>query len=80
MDEYGSGESLPPDVDEIRGSIRTVLGDISAKDMEIMKIISGRMQLYETLKARNKKNISAYMRTAIISSPARALIFQNKAS
>jgi hypothetical protein len=66
-DEYGSGEILPPDVDELRRSIRGVLNEISVKDMEIMKIISGKMQLYkaETLKARNKKNISAYMRTSM---------------
>lgn len=64
-DEYESGESLPPDVDEIRQSIREVLDNISIKDMEIMKTISSKMQMYkiETLKARNKKNLSAYMRT-----------------
>jgi hypothetical protein len=39
--------------------------------MEAMKIISSRMQLYkiETLKARNKMNLSAYMKTAFSKEP-----------
>lgn len=65
VDAYGYGSSLPQDVDEIRQSVRAVLSDVSARDMEIMKSISSRMQMYkiETLKARNKKSLSAYMRT-----------------
>jgi hypothetical protein len=77
VDEYGSGESLPPDVDEIRRSIRTVLSEISDKDMEIMTLISGKMQMYkvETLKARNKKSLSAYMRPAQIGEPGDSVDF-----
>jgi len=63
VEEYGYGESLPPEADEIRRSIRKVLDEIAARDIEIMKIISGRMQRYktETLKARNKKSLAAYI-------------------
>lgn len=77
VDEYGLGGSLPPDIDEIRSSIRTVLSSVSGKDMEMMKIISGRMQMYkiETLKARNKKNLSAYMRTVFVEPPGESVDF-----
>lgn len=66
VEEYDYGQTLPQDVDRIRESIRTVLSDLTAKDLEIMKLISSRMQIYkiETLKARNKRNLSAYMKTA----------------
>lgn len=77
VDEYGYGQSLPQDVDEIRASVRAVLSDISVKDMEIMKRVSGRMQMYkiETLKARNKRNLSAYMRTAFSDEPGDSVDF-----
>jgi hypothetical protein len=77
VEEYDYGEALPPDVDELREAVRTVLCDVSAKDMEIMKIISGRMQMYkiETLKARNKKNLSAYMRTTFSDEPGDSVDF-----
>ncbi len=63
--EYDGGRRLPEDVDQLRQSVRRVLDDIGAGDMEIMKLVSSRMQAYktETLKARNRKNISAYIRT-----------------
>lgn len=77
VDEYYNGQSLPQDVDEIRESIRTVLSDVSVRDMEIMKLVSSRMQMYkiETLKARNKRNISAYMRTAFSDEPGDSVDF-----
>lgn len=64
--EYAKGNALPADIDEIRHSARIVLGDIKAKDMEIMKIISSKMQTLktETLKVRNKKKLSAYMKAS----------------
>lgn len=64
--EYDLGDSLPADIDDIRRSVRKILDEVSARDMEIMKLIAGKMQKYkiETLKARNKKSLSAYMRTA----------------
>jgi hypothetical protein len=76
-EEYDYGESLPPEVDAVRQAVRTVLNGISAKDMEIMKIIGGRMQMYkiETLKARNKKNLSAYMKTAFSNEPGDSVDF-----
>ena len=64
--EYARGKSLPPDLEKLRCSISAVLNAISVRDMQIIKIISGRMQTYrnETLKARSKQNLSAYMRSA----------------
>ena len=64
--EYRGGKALPPDAEALRLSIRTLLSDISAKDLEIMKLLSGRMQTYrnETLKARSRKNLFAYMQVA----------------
>ena len=77
VDDYAYGQSLPLDIDEIRESIHTVLSNVSAKDMEIMKIISSRMQMYkiETLKARNKRNLSAYMRTTFSNEPGDSVDF-----
>lgn len=65
-EKYEYGASLLTEVDKIRLSIRTVLDNITVNDMEIMKVISGRMHVYkiETLKARNIKNLSAYMGTS----------------
>lgn len=75
--EYACGKALPNDVDEMRRSIRAVLSEISLKDIEIMKRISSRMQLYktQTLKARNQKNISAYMRAAFSKEPGDSVDF-----
>jgi transcription termination factor NusB len=77
VEEYDYGQSLPPDTDEIRQAVRAVLGGVSTQDMEIMKLISNRMQMYkiETLKARNKKNISSYMRTAFSDEPGDSVDF-----
>ncbi len=79
VEEYDFGQSLPQDVDEIRETIRKVLGDVSVKDLEIMKLISSRMQMYkiETLKARNKKSLSAYMKTAFSDEPGDSVDFTN---
>lgn len=75
---YNSEESIPQDVEERRRSVRAVLRDVLQKDMEIMKIISRRMQIYkvETLRARNKKNISAYMRTSFSTEPGDSVDFK----
>lgn len=77
VDDYEYGEALPADVDDIRQSVRRILNEISGKDMEIMKLISGRMQMYkiETLKARNKKNLSAYMRSTFSDEPGDSIDF-----
>jgi hypothetical protein len=70
-EEYDYGKALPPDIEKIRRSVRAVLNDVSVKDMEIMKLIGSKMQKYktETLKARNKKSLSAYMKTAFSDEP-----------
>lgn len=69
LDEAAEYEhEAPSKVEELRLSIRAILNDIAVRDIEIMKTISGRMQVYkiEILKARNKKNLSAYMRTSVL--------------
>ena len=75
--EYDSGKTLPPDIDDIRKSIRSILSEITKRDIEIMKLVAGKMQKYktETLKARNKKNLSAYMRTAFSDEPGDSVDF-----
>ena len=60
------------DVQDLRRSVRSVLADVAAKDMKVMKLISSRMQIYrdETLKARSKQNLTAYMRSGSYSKDA----------
>lgn len=60
------GKSLLAKAEALRLSIRSILNDIAVRDIEIMKTISSRMHAYkiEILKARNKMNLSAYMRNA----------------
>jgi hypothetical protein len=69
--EYANGASLPDDVAELRQSVRSILSEVSKKDIEVMKLISGRMQKYrnETLRARNKKHLSAYMKKTFSNQP-----------
>lgn len=66
--ESAHASSISDKVHELRLSIREILNDVAARDMEIMQAISGKMQLYknEILKARNKKNLAAYMRNSAI--------------
>lgn len=77
LDARDNTKSLPADVDEIRRSVRAILNEVSVKDMEMMKLIGSKMQKYkvETLKARNKKNLSAYMRTAFSDEPGDSIDF-----
>lgn len=77
VDDYENGRVLPADIDEIRRSVRQILGSISTKDYKVMEIVSSKMQAYktETLKVRNKKNISAYMKTAYINQPGDTIDF-----
>lgn len=77
VDDYRNGEALPYDVDALRRSVRAVLVDVSLKDMDIMKRISSRMQIYktQTLRARNQKNLSTYMRTAFSTEPGDGVDF-----
>ena len=61
-----AGQPMPPEVEELRRSVRAKLDAQAAKDLELMKIISSKMHKYrnETLKARSKQNLSAYMHGA----------------
>jgi len=59
-------EELPAGVEDFRRSARSVLDKVSNLDLKAMNLLSQKMQRYkdETLKLRNKKNISAYIRTS----------------
>lgn len=80
LDEAGtadSGLSLPNDIEELQLTIRKMLSEISARDLEFMTIISSKMQEYrnETLKARNKKSLTAYMNAAFVDEPGDSIDF-----
>jgi hypothetical protein len=65
--QFEKGRRLPPDLEALRMTVRAKLAVISAKDMEIAALISGKMQKYKnlTLKARNMKNLTAYMNSEL---------------
>ena len=65
VDAYEYGDCLPPEADRLRQSVRTTLHTVSELDLEVMKLISSRLQEYRdaTIKARNRKHLSAYIRT-----------------
>jgi len=67
VDEYDSGDALPVEVEKVRQTILTVLSSVSAMDTKAMTLVSSKMQSYrdETLTARNKKHISAYITTGL---------------
>lgn len=64
---FAFGENLPADIDDIRKTIRSVLFTVSNRDLEAMNLISSKMQYYrdETIKARNRKHLSAYIRSGV---------------
>lgn len=64
VDEYACGNDLPAEIDEIRQTIRPVLSTVIELDLRAMQLLSGKMQKYkdETLKVRNKKHLSAYIK------------------
>lgn len=64
---FAFGENLPADIDDIRKTIRSILLTVSNRDMEAMNLISSKMVYYrdETIKARNRKHLSAYIRSGV---------------
>jgi hypothetical protein len=65
-DEIGKyGKALPPEVPEMSRLIRHGLDEVSKLDEESMYLVCNKMQKYknEAIKARNKKHISAYLRS-----------------
>ena len=64
VDEYAYGDDLPSEIDQIRQAIRKVLSGVTELDMKAMHLVGGRVQKYkdETLKARNLKHLSAYIK------------------
>lgn len=69
VDDYCNGNALPHDVEALRNRIVEISSDILSMDMKAAKYISMKVQKYkdETLKARNKKNLSAYIKTNLMS-------------
>lgn len=65
VDAYEYGDCLPPEADRLQQSSRAVLHSISELDMQAMKLVSTRLQEYrdKTVKARNRKHLSAYIKT-----------------
>jgi len=65
-----SYSSLPPEAEKIRSSIRSVLCKVTELDTEAINTLSGNLQKYKdyTIRARNKKHISAYIRTSVVNS------------
>ncbi|NCB50670.1 MAG: hypothetical protein EOM54_02135 [Clostridia bacterium] len=59
--------SLPHEAEALRQSIRSSLDSVTEIDIGSINLISGQLQEYRdlTIKARNKKKISAYMKTGI---------------
>jgi hypothetical protein len=64
----GGAASLPPEAEKLRGEVRTVLDEVAAMDSMAMDLLREKMQGYrdETLKLRNRKNLSAYMRAGVV--------------
>ncbi len=60
-------EQSDPAVQRMRGEIRAILSKTATIDMDTMRILSDRMAFYRnaTIKARRKKQLSAYLETGI---------------
>lgn len=58
---------LPYDYSEFRKKARSILRSVTELDMDSMQMMGTKMQKYkeETLKIRNKKNISAYISSGV---------------
>lgn len=71
VDEYAYGCALPPDIDGVRLAVRKVLGTVIDMDLKAMRLLGSKIQNYkdQTLKARNRKHISAYIKTGLGVSP-----------
>ena len=59
-------EELPSEVRDFRRAARSILDKVSNLDVKSMNLLSQKMQKYkdETLKIRNKKNLSAYIKAS----------------
>lgn len=65
-DEYACGGALPEEAESARLKARDILGAVMGMDVRAMRHVRLRMQKDkdETLKARNKKHLSAYIRAS----------------
>jgi cell division FtsZ-interacting protein ZapD len=80
LEEDGSSDSdLPPEAEKIRLSIRYVLDKVTEIDVEAINVLSENLKKYKeyTIIARNKKRISAYIRTSNISYSVRGMDLVN---
>lgn len=57
---------LPDDVENVRQTVRQVLNEIDKIDDQAINCLSDKIQIYknDALKARNKKNLSAYIQSS----------------
>ncbi len=66
-DTLSAEEQADPDAQQLRARIRALLSETETIDMQTMRVLSERMVLYrnETIKARQKKQLAAYLETDI---------------
>lgn len=69
-EEYDGGHRLPPEVEAERVRTRQLIGAITELDQQVIEVVSSKVQLYKekTLKTRNSKHISAYLKTSLAAS------------
>lgn len=66
--DYEYAGELTCKIEGLRQTARSVLSEIADIDIKAMSLLSEKMQKYkdEILKIRNKKNLSAYIKTGIV--------------
>ena len=79
IDEYENGRYLPPEIETERLRTRQLIGAISELDQQAIEAVSGRVQSYKekTLKTRNNKNISAYLKTSMTVATGSSINYTN---
>lgn len=61
---------LPQEAERLRQAIRSTLGAVTEMDVKLISAMSAHLQEYKdlTIKARNKKHISAYLKAGMLKS------------
>ncbi len=79
IDEYENGRRLPPEIDAEKARVRQLIAAISELDQQAIEAVSGRVQSYKekTLKTRNSKNISAYLKTSLVTATGSSINVTN---
>jgi hypothetical protein len=66
-EEYENGRLLPHDIETERQKTRLLLNAVTELDLKAIKLLNDKVQVYKdkTLQVRNKKNISAYLKSSM---------------